>query len=388
MARELNRLRKVELDGAQKPGRLSDGGGLFFLVGAGKARSWAFVSRKHGKWRELGLGSYPEISLATARRRATQLREQIANGQDPFEKKERGQTFGEFADKHVEAIASGFRNAKHLQQWQNTLSDAYCASLRNIPIDEVGTDDVLAVLRPIWTKTPETADRLRSRIEAVLHAANARGLRSGDNPATGRGHINVLLPRRDKRSDRHHASMAWKDVPAFWQKLARLESTSADALRFLILTAARSGEVMGATWAEIEGDIWRIPAERMKAGEEHLVPLSDPALAILDKARARKPAPGGYVFPGAKPGSQLSVMAMAMCLRGLEPSGVTVHGFRSSFRTWVAEATDFPREIAENALAHVVGSKVERAYLRTKFFEKRKELMPLWAGFVTGGRDA
>jgi len=259
----------------------------------------------------------------------------------------------------------------------------YAAPLRSKPINEIGTDDVLGVLTPLWQSKSETTSRLRGRIERVLDAARAKGLRSGENPARWRGHLDHLLPKRHKLTRGHHAAMPYVDVPAFMVDLRGREAVAALALEFLILTAARSSEVMGAVWSEIDRDakIWTIPASRMKAGREHRVPLTAQALAILDGIE--KVRTSDYVFPGQKCGRPLSVLALAMRLRRMKVENATVHGFRSSFWDWAGERTAFPREVAEAALAHVVGDETERAYRRGDALEKRRKLMEAWAGFLS-----
>ena len=256
------------------------------------------------------------------------------------------------------------------------------APLRNLRLDEIGTEDVLGVLTPIWLTKSETASRLRGRIERVLDAARAKGPRSGENPARWRGHLDALLPKRQKLTRGHHAAMPYEDVPAFVARLRGSDSVSILALEFLILTAARSGEVLGARWDEIdhEGKLWIVPAARIKGAREHRVPLTKRALAILKTIE--KVRTGDYVFPGQKRGEPLSEMALAMAMRRLKTSDFTVHGFRSAFRDWAGEETVFPREVAEAALAHVVGDATERAYRRGDALEKRRKLMDAWASYI------
>ncbi|GAB5506103.1 MAG: site-specific integrase [Rhizobiaceae bacterium] len=390
MARKGNLLKIKQVESAKAPGRLADGNGLFLVVGKGKAKSWAFVSRKGGRWRETGLGGFPAVSLTDARAKAASLRTQLERGEDPFGRRHAAEssTFGAFIDANVDSWCERFRNPKHRQQWRNTLSDRYIETLRRVPTAEITTDDVADALRPYWKSTPETADRIRGRLEYALDAARAEKILSGDNPAAARRLLDMVLGGRPPRKPRNHPAIRWRDMPALWSRLNKLDSVSASALAFLILTAARSGEVMGATWQEIDGDAWRIPGERMKGREDHDVPLSEPAMRILDRMREFRrynTAEGDFIFPGAKRRSKLSVMALAMCLRGVDDTGATPHGMRSTFRTWAAEETDVPREVAEQALAHAIGSKVERAYLRTRYFDKRRELMNQWAAFLESG---
>jgi len=379
--------------GVTAPGRYNDGGGLCLLVrrrGDAIERLWLFRFRRGprggSKETALSLGPAHAISLAQARELAGRCRSAIALGQDPRRLLGRAvalPTFGEFADRHVDSIAPGLRNAKHIAQWRMTLGDTYCHTLRRLRIDRVGTEDVLATLKPIWTTKPETAQRLRGRIERVLDAAAVAGLRSGSNPARWRGHLALLLARPTKLGRGHHAAVPWAEMPAFMARLRALDTVSALALEFTILTAARTGETIGATWAEIDlaARLWTVPAERMKAKREHRVPLCDRCLAVLEEARQLRTS-GDWLFPGPRPGRPLSNMAMATCLKGLRPDA-TVHGFRSSFRDWVGEATGFSEQLAEAALAHIVGSKTERAYRRGDALERRRELMAAWATFLS-----
>ncbi len=274
-----------------------------------------------------------------------------------------------------------FRNAKHIAQWEMTLRD-YAAPLRQKLITDVTTADVLGVLKPIWLRKSETASRVRGRIERVLDAAKAKGLRTGENPALWRGHLDRLLPKRRKLARGHHKAMPYADVAAFIIELRKREAVAATALEFTILTAARSGETLGAKWHEIDwkDKIWTVPAERMKAGREHRVTLSSRTITILKKLAELGADENSFVFPGQKPGKPLSVMAMDMVLRRMEVD-VTVHGFRSSFRDWCGEVSNFPRDVAEAALAHVVGDKTERAYRRGDSLEKRRKLMIAWASY-------
>jgi integrase len=273
-----------------------------------------------------------------------------------------------------------WRNDKHVAQWEMTLRD-YAAPLRRLPVDKISTDDVLLALKPIWSKKAETASRLRGRIERVLDAAKAQGLRSGENPARWRGHLDQLLPQRQQLARGHHAAMSYADVPSFMADLQSRQATAALALEFAILTAARSGEVLGARWVEFDFEraVWTIPAARMKAGREHRVPLSRRALKIVKAMHQVRD--GDFVFPGQKAAMPLSVMALGMVLRRMSIKDATVHGFRSAFRDWAAECTNFTNEVCEAALAHVIANKVEAAYRRGDLFDKRRKLMEAWAVF-------
>lgn len=290
----------------------------------------------------------------------------------------------------MEAMRPSWRNAKHAAQWTMTLTK-YAAPIRPRMVETISTREILEVLQPLWQRTPETAERLRGRIENVLDAAKAKGLRTGENPARWRGHLDQLLPKRQRLSRGHHTALPYAEAPSFMADLRGREATAARALEFAILTAARSGEVLGATWAEIgvDGAVWTVPAARMKAGREHRVPLSTAAVELvraLDAARdAEKAQPSDPVFPNVKGGKPLSSMAMAMLLRRMG-SPVTAHGFRSAFRDWASETTGFPHEVCEMALAHTIGNKAEAAYRRGDLFAKRRGLMDAWASYC--GEDA
>lgn len=387
MARQLNRLSPRKVATLAEPGRHADGGGLYLVVGPGASRRWLFLFRWDGKLKEMGLGGLASVTLADARRKAEAARRVVAEGRNPISEKHAEEmrrnvasTFGAYADAWLAEHKHGFRNAKHAAQWAMTLT-TYAAPIRDKHLNDITTDDVLGVLKPIWQTKNETASRLRGRIERVLDAAKARGLRHGENPARWRGHLQSLLTPRQKLSRGHHAAMPYGDVPAFLARLRLAEGVSARALEFCILAAARSGEVLGAPWKEIDRDsrVWIIPAARMKSGREHRVPLTDRMLAIL--AEVEPVRTGEHVFPGQKRGKPLSVMALEMTLRRMKVTNATVHGFRSAFRDWAAEETSFPREVAEAALAHVVGDATERAYRRGDALEKRRKLMEAWEAF-------
>ena len=346
---------------------------------------------RDGRQREAGLGSLRDVSLAEARSTASEFREMLRNGRDPIEARNADRkpdlpTLGEFADEWVETIEAGFRNEKHRYQWRQTLGDAYCSSIRSKRLDEITTEDILRVLQPIWLTKQETAARLRGRLEKVFDAARAKGLRSGENPARWKGNLKELLAARRKLQRGHQPALPWSEVPAFVGRLRGRPAISALALEFLILTAARAGEVFGATWAEIDLDakLWTVPAERMKAGRAHRVPLTDRALKILKELLALRRSKAGtdYVFPGYRHGRPLSNMAFKQLLVRMGETGFVPHGFRSSFRDWCSDCTDFPREVAEAALAHVIPDAVERAYRRGDLLEKRRSLMQEWAAFI------
>ncbi|MGA7451099.1 MAG: integrase arm-type DNA-binding domain-containing protein [Rhodoplanes sp.] len=375
--------RKVE---TAKPGKYEDGHGLRLVVSPSGARKWVFRYMRAGKRVEMGLGSVADVSLVQARDRAAEARRMVKAGRDPLaiRRAERAagadEAFGPFALRLIDTIETGFRNTKHRAQWRTTLT-TYATPIWNRRLADIETDDILACLKPIWTTKAETASRVRGRIERVLDAAAARGLRSRDNPARWRGHLANLLPKRQKLARGHHSAMPIDDVPAYVARLRDAAGVSARALEFAILTAARSGEALGARWSEIDlaAKVWTVPAARMKAAREHRVPLSDRTVEILSALAAVKT--GDHVFPGAKRGGPLSVTALTMAMRRTGAGEFTVHGFRSAFRDWAGERTNFPREIAEAALAHVVGDATERAYRRGDALEKRRALMEAWAAF-------
>lgn len=351
--------------------------------GRHRTASWLFLWKVDGHRREMGLGSFRSVPLAVARDLAKAAREDVAAGRDPIAARNARRagniSFGEAADKYIEEMEPSWRNAKHRYQWRETLK-TYAAPLRPTPVSQITTDRVLAVLKPLWLTKSETAIRLRGRIERVLDWAKAKHHRSGENPAAWKGNLKELLPLLPAKRKRvkHHPAMPFADVPAFMGKLQKQMGIAARALEFCILTAARSGEVAGAKWSEIDfaAKTWTVPGERMKAGLLHRVPLSGRAVAILREMEKLRTSE--FVFPGAKDSRPLSDMALTQLLRrmGLD---VTTHGFRSSFRDWAGDRTAFPREVAEAALAHLVGDEVERAYRRGDALEKRRKLMVAWA---------
>jgi len=419
MARAVNRLKTTTFENLE-PGRHADGDGLYLIVDASGARRWLFMYRFDGRRREMGLGSAKGkradqrngLGLADAREKARKARVLLEAGRDPLAataEEAATPTFGELADKWINDASTHWRNNKHRAQAKMTL-EVYAKPLRSKPIDKIETGDVMQVLRPIWSKVPETASRTRARIEKVLDSGKALGFRDGQNPAAWRGHLALLLPPRPKHDRVHHAALPYQQLPAFMINLRAREAVAALALEFCILTAARSGEVLGARWGEIgaAGDVWTVPGPRMKAGREHRTPLTPQAKAALrtmavmagyegDDAvlAAAKGNPNAFIFPGHKAGRPLSGMALEMLLWRMEKTAeegewvkVTPHGFRSTFRDWVGEETLFQREVAEAALAHVVGDQTERAYRRGDALEKRRALMIAWADFCDGRETA
>ena len=369
----------------KSPGRHSDGKGLYLLVKKTGRKSWVYMWNRNHRRREMGLGGFPDVSLAKAREKAQLARELIADGQDPIKesKKRAVKSFGEAADHLVETLQADWTNEKHRQQWIRTISH-YCKPIRNIPVSNIDTDDILKVLKPIWQEKEETARRLRSRIERILDYAAAHKWREGENPARWKGHLKDLLPKRDKLKKRNFAAMPYEKIPEFFLSLKKEQGMSALALQFAIHTATRTSETLEATWSELdlENKLWTVPAERMKNKLEHTIPLTGTVLAVLWQAHLFKSSE--YVFPGAKLGRPLSNMSMNMLMRRMGVENATVHGFRSSFRDWCGDHTSHPREIAEAALSHKIGNKVEQAYRRRSALEKRRRLMEDWTAYCEG----
>jgi integrase len=420
MAQTTGRLSALAVERARKtPGMHADGGGLYLQVTANGA-SWVYRFMLNGRAREMGLGPLSLFGLQDARTKALDARRRRHSGVDPIEarKAERGAcrlmeakaiTFRECADGYIKAHRAGWRNAKHAGQWEATLATYADPIIGALPVQAIDTPVVMKVFeQPIrsgsdrskrsvsnlWHAKPETASRLRGRIESILDWAKVRGYREGENPARWRGHLDKLLPARAKvRKVKHHAALPYNELADFMATLQEQEGVAARALETTILTAARTGEVVGARWGEIRlaEKLWVIPGDRMKAGKEHRVPLSDRVLEILAEMKTLRPEGQekreDFVFPGRKLGQPLSNMAMDMLLRRMARD-VTVHGFRSTFRDWAAERTSFPSEVAEMALAHTISSKVEQAYRRGDMFERRRRMMAAWATFCAGPKEA
>ncbi len=410
-----------------KPGRHADGGGLYLLVKEGGAKSWVFRFMLKGKTRDVGLSRCPEalellrgrvgdLTLAQARDVAAIYRMKVKLGIDPLAERDlkaaealaaaqaakvAGITFKAAAEDYIKANEGSWRNKKHRQQWRNTLATYVYPVVGELPVADVGTAHVLQIIEPIWASKAETASRIRGRIETILDAAKARGYREGENPARWRGHIAQILPARAKLKRGHHPALPYERVPAFFEALAKRQASAGQALEFTVLTAARTSEVLEAKWEEVDltKAVWIVPAERMKAGKEHRVPLSPRAVEIL---KVRRALGDDYLFTGKK-GGKLSGMAMAMLIRRMHKSDVkaggqgwidprmkrlaTPHGFRSSFRDWADERTAYPHEMKEMALAHTIENKAEKAYRRGDLFEKRRSLMADWMAWCTKNSD-
>ena len=408
MPRATNKLTHASLK-KTAPGYYADGNGLYLQVTTGRdgepRRSWLCRITVKGVRRELGLGRVQDLPLADARERCAECRRMAAAGIDPLEhaeaqekakaaeeaeRKAKAMTFKQAAEAYISAHRATWA-AKHAAQWPSTLQRYVYPLFGDVPVGAVDRGMVLRALEAIWHTRTDTANRVRQRIEKVLDWATARGLREGENPARWRGGLQNALPAKSKLAKvQHHPAMDFRDAPEFMRKLAERTGAGADALRFIIFTACRFGEAAGATWREIDflAETWTVPADRMKGGRPHRVALSAPAVALLkERAKANGREPDGLVFPSDQTGKRLSDMTVSAVLRRMDLT-VTTHGFRSTFRVWAAERTNFPRELAEAALAHVVGDAVERAYARSDLFDRRRKLMDAWADYLTAPATA
>ncbi|WP_330892888.1 tyrosine-type recombinase/integrase [Ferrovibrio sp.] len=393
--RKEKRLAAVDVP-RKKPGLHADGWGLYLRVTEGGTRSWIFRYRIDGRMtpRDMGLGRWPDVTLQDAREKARQLRLAKREGIDPIEaaraakaarmaERAKAVTFEEAAGRYVSAHAAGWRSAKHAAQWDSTLRLYAFPKFGKVPVRAVDTAMVLNAVEPLWATKTETASRLRGRIESVLDWATARGLRTGDNPARWRGLLENLLPAKPRvRRVQHHAALPYAEIGEFVAELRRQPGEAARALEFTILTAARTGETIGATWGEIDlkAGVWIVPADRIKASREHRVPLAPRAIELL--RQTPEAARNGYLFVGRNKDAPLSNMAMLKLLERMGRDDLTVHGFRSTFRDWAAERTTYPREVAEQALAHAIPDKVEAAYRRSDLFDRRRQMMTEWARYI------
>lgn len=396
MPRAINKLSQLTVTKTTKPGLYADGGGLYLQITSAGVKSWLFRYMRGGKARGMGLGPLHTIGLAEARTRALDCRRLLLDGVDPIDSRDAERaaqrvaqanavTFQHCAEKYIEAHRAGWKNAKHADQWTNTLTTYAYPVFDSLPVSAIDTALVMRVLEPIWSTKTETASRIRGRIESVLHWATVRGYRTGENPARLKGHLDTLLPKRSRvQKVEHHPALAYVDLPEFMQTLRPEAGSAARALELLILTATRTNEVIGATWQEFDLDvgIWTLPAERMKMRKEHRVPLSARAIALVKAQQEVKQ--NDYVFPGARKGKPLSNMAMLQLLERMKRDDITVHGFRSTFRDWAGETTHYPREVCEAALAHGIKDKAEAAYARGDLFAKRAALMQDWDKYCNG----
>jgi integrase len=399
-SRVIGKLSTIEVARAQRRGLYGDGGGLFLQVSVTGTKAWIFRWKEDGRHHNMGLGPLHTVSLADARDKALECRKARLDGRDPIAERQaqrmalrieraKAVTFAECATRYIAAHKAGWRNAKHAAQWTATLVTYAFPVFGDLPVQAVDLGLVLKAVEPIWTTKPETASRLRGRIESVLGWATTRGYRAGDNPARWKDHLANLLPARGKVARvEHHAALPYGEIAAFVAELRRQEGIAAKALEFTILTAARTGEVIGARWDEIDlaKRLWVVPGSRMKAGREHRVPLGSRALAILEEL----PKVNDFVFPGARSGG-LGQMSLLQVLHRMGRADLTVHGFRSCFSDWCAERTAFPSELREMALAHAIGNKVEASYRRGDLFDKRRQLAEAWGRFcaapATGGGE-
>jgi integrase len=397
---QIDKLTAVKVEKIKKPGTYGDGGRLYLQVkqvNEALTKSWIFrfTPPSGGLRRDMGLGSFDTYGLAEARELARECRKLVAEGRDPIEERKaarlekkldeaKAMTFAACAERYIASHKAGWSNPKHAAQWPATLGTYVYPVFGPLPVQTVDVGLVMKAIEPIWVQKPETAGRVRGRIESILDWATARGYRQGENPARWKGHLENLLPKKSKvRRVEHHAALPYAELPAFMIDLRGQEGIAARALELAILTAGRTGEVIGARWDEVDFDarLWMVPSERMKAGREHRVPLSDAVLAILEDMRAIRHSE--FVFPGGRIGRPLSNMGLLMTLRRMGRGDLTTHGFRSCFADWCAERTNFPAELREMALAHTVSDKVEAAYRRGDLYAKRRHLMDAWARFVT-----
>lgn len=405
----MGKLTAIEVKSETKPGRYTDGDGLHLHVRPSGRKAWVFRHMRDGKLRDMGLGGYPDVSLAQARIKLHEARQVSRDGADPIEarrlakgRKDKDRTFKAAAEHLIAAQKAGWSNEKHADQWTSTLAAYAYPVIGDLHVEDVTTEHVLRILQPIWSTKTETASRVRGRMEAVLDAARAMHWRQGENPARWKGHLASVLPKPSKvRVVEHHPSLPWQKLPAFLTLLRARTGSAARAIEFAILTAARSGEVRGVTRRELdlEARLWIVPKERMKAKRPHRVPLSVAALAFLDSMHVAEMTSDQLLFPSNSPRTPLSDMALTMVLRRMNAGAVgesspwvdgstgeqiTVHGFRSTFRVWAGEQTEHPREVIEMALAHAVGDAVEAAYARTDLMERRRALMEDWGARRTG----
>lgn len=403
-SRTIHRLSAREVETAKEAGISMDGGGLLLRVTESGSKKWLFrfTSPTTGKRREMGLGRADKgyVSLKAARDAAQAARDLLTKRLDPIDEAKRDKvarivearkaapkTFGQFSDEWLDKNEGSFRNIKHRDQWRMTLRE-YAKPLRDMPLSDIATQDVLDVLHPIWPTKPETAKRLQGRIERLLDAARAVGLRSGDNPARWRGHLSTLLPARKKSSRGHHKALPHAELPKFIPALRQAQGIAARALEFLILTAARSGEVRGMTWAEVDlkARRWTVPAARMKAGKEHRVPLTERCIEVLGEMMLFRPADDdagrALVFPGAKEGQPMSDMSLSAVLGRMDHTDITVHGFRSCFRDWAEDVARYPYGAIKAALAHTISDHTDAAYRRGDAYDIRAELMGVWLAYL------
>jgi integrase len=393
MARTIQRLSNLAIQRKTKPGYYADGAGLYLQVSKSGSKSWVFRYMLAGRSREMGLGSLLAVTLEQARRKAAEQRAIVQDGRDPIAARDREKhvaeleaakaiTFDKCTAEYIKSHRAGWRNSKHAAQWTATLETYASPEIGRLPVQDVDTTLVMKILESMWSEKPETASRLRGRIENILDWAKVRGYRDGENPARWRGHLDKLLPKRSKVAKvKHHPALPYAQIGAFVTELRAREGVAAKALEFIILTAARVSEAVNAEWSEIDFDagVWTVPESRMKAGREHRVPLSPAAVEILRTMQKQRQS--SFVFPGWRVNKALTGGACLVLLDKMGHGDLTVHGFRSTFRDWCAEQTNFPREIAEAALAHTIKDKAEAAYQRGDLLQRRRKLMEAWAAY-------
>ena len=391
VGRRIQRLSATGVKNIKAPGWYPDGLGLYLQVSPSSSKSWVYRFKLNGRERRQGLGRYPDVSLERARIKAKESRNLKDDGIDPIERKKTERiaeaqrlstrkSFKQCTEEFIDAKSAEWRSSKHLSQWQNTMRDYAYPEIGKLPVEEIGLPHILNILKPIWTTKTETATRVRQRIESVLDWAKVQGFREGENPARWRGHLEAVLPKPSKvRTVKHHSALPYSEMQKLWEWLKAKDSLSSLAIQFIILTACRAGEGRQASEDEIDQEgIWNIPASRMKSGRPHRVPLSKQSLDVLQ--RARQFGPDERFFPGQGNARVISETALLKLLKQYR-TDLTIHGFRSTFRDWCAECTNYPREIAESALAHQLKSETERAYQRGDLLMKRSRLMDEWARF-------
>lgn len=389
MPKTVERLTPLKVKSLHEKGDYADGGGLYLTVSDSGAKSWIFRYSNQGRRREMGLGSVTKVGLADARKLAERASSTLALGLDPLDQRRElrlkgsnAPTFSACAEQYIASHRPAWKNLKHGQQWENTLKTYAYPVIGDLTTDRITTDQILEILEPIWLEKAETATRVRGRIESILDWARTKGLREGENPARLKGHIDHLLPpsRKSKRV-KHHAFLPWEDAPAFYSDLADMEGFAPKALKLVILTALRCGNVANADWKEIDlnKQVWTIPGEKMKTGVEFRVPLSSEALQVIKSL----PQTSKFLFPGPED-RPMTIAALTAVKNRMGHKKITVHGFRTTFRTWASDSAHAPREVSESALAHVLENKVEASYARTDHLERRRELMEKWAKYLRG----
>ncbi|WP_425992911.1 tyrosine-type recombinase/integrase [Afipia sp. DC4300-2b1] len=385
MVRQINRLTARTVATVKEVGRYADGNGLYLSLSKNGGKRWVFLYRSAGRIREKGLGSAAAVSLKDARLKADEVRKQLSAGLDPINEGRKSQgvmTFAQCAKAYIASHEAGWSNPKHADQWRNTLKTYAEPVIGKVPVNKVDVSHIMNILDPIWRTKTETASRVRGRIESILDWAAVKKYRSSENPARLKGHLDHLLPRRQKVAKvQHHPALPYKDIPAFMADLRTREGTGALALEFTILTAARTNETLGAKWDEIdlESKVWTVPADRMKARVLQAQPLSDRSIEILKSLSTDTE----YVFPGNGDNNPMSSMSLLAVLKRMNHSDITTHGFRSTFRDWAAETTEFPNEVVEMALAHTVKNKAEAAYRRGNMLDRRRVLMDAWSDYCS-----